>query len=113
LESLPYLAELAETSLDIAMRAILDSDLSELDELEKLEAQSDIEIKEMFEEIADYLSRRSDISEIAMYYIIVGRYYERAADHALAIAEAASYMITGERKKLGLPHEGETKSMLD
>jgi phosphate transport system protein len=113
LESLPYLAELAETSLDIAMRAILDSDLSELDELEKLETQSDIETAEMFEEIADYLRGRRDISEIAMYYIIVGRYYERAADHALSIAEAAYYMVNGERKKLGLRHETDSKSMLD
>lgn len=114
LESLPYLTELAETSLDIAMRAILESDLSELDELEKLEAQSDIETADMFEEIADFLTRKRDISEIAMYYIIVGRYCERAADHALSIAEAAHYMITGERKKLGLAHEGERpKSLLD
>ncbi|MGY5864429.1 MAG: phosphate uptake regulator PhoU [Candidatus Thorarchaeota archaeon] len=113
LESLPYLAELAETSLDIAMRAVLASDLSELEELEKLEAQSDVETAEMFEEIADFLTRRRDISEIAMYYIIVGRYCERAADHALSIAEAASYMVTGERKKLGLVHKDEPKSMLD
>jgi phosphate transport system protein len=113
LESLPYLTELAETSLDIAMRAILESDLSELDELEKLETQSDIETAEMFEEIADYLRGRRDISEIAMYYIIVGRYCERAADHALSIAETASYMVTGERKKLGLKHKTESKSMLD
>jgi phosphate transport system protein len=113
LESLPYLAELADTSLDIAMRAILESDLSEIDELEKLETQSDIETAEMFEEIADYLKGSRDISEIAMYYIIVGRYCERAADHALSIAEAAYYMVTGKRKKLGLRHETESKSMLD
>lgn len=113
LESLPYLAELAETSLDIAMRAVLESDLSELEELEKLETQSDVEIAEMFEEIAEYLSRRRDISEIAMYYIIVGRYCERAADHALSIAEAAIYMVTGERRKLGLVLKDESKSMLD
>ncbi|MHA2027282.1 MAG: phosphate signaling complex PhoU family protein [Candidatus Thorarchaeota archaeon] len=114
LESLPYLTELAETSLDIAMRAVLESDISELEELEKLEAQSDVETAEMFEEIADFLTRRRDISEIAMYYIIVGRYCERAADHALLIAEAAYYLVTGERKKLGLVHEDEQpKSLLD
>jgi len=113
LESLPYLTELAEASLEIAMRAILDSDLSELDELEKLENQSDTEAADMFEEIADYLRGRRDISEIAMYYIIVGRYCERAADHALSIAESAYYMVNGERKKLGLKHEIESESMLD
>ena len=113
LESLPYLAELAEAALDVAMRALLEADLSEINELEKLEAQSDNETAEMFEEIAEYLSRRRDISEIAMYYIIVGRYFERAADQAIAIAEAASYMITGERTILGLAYKEEPQSLLD
>ncbi len=95
------------------MRAVLDEDLSEISELEKLEAQSDREAVDMFEEIAEYLSHRRDISEMAMYYIIVGRYCERAADQAIRIAESAIFTITGERKKLGLEHEDESESMLD
>ncbi|MFX1560754.1 MAG: phosphate uptake regulator PhoU [Promethearchaeota archaeon] len=113
LVSLPYLAELAVSAIDLSMRAVLDEDLSEIDELEKLEAQSDNETVEMFEEIAEYLNRRRDISELAMYYIIVGRYCERAADQAIRIAELAIYMITGERKTLGLIYKEEPESMLD
>jgi phosphate uptake regulator len=41
-----------------------------------------------------------------MFYIIVGRYFERAADQAFSIAERATYMVTGERKKLGLAYKG-------
>jgi phosphate transport system protein len=113
LESLPYLAELALSAIDTSMRTILDEDLSEIEEIEKLEAQSDSEAADMFEEIAGYLNRRRDISELAMYYIIIGRYCERAADQAIRIAEAAIYAMTGERKKLGLVYKDETESMLD
>ncbi|MFX1605409.1 MAG: phosphate uptake regulator PhoU [Promethearchaeota archaeon] len=106
LESLPFLADLAIRTLDIAMKGILDEDLSQIDELEKLEAESDRETSEMFEEIAQYLRERHDIEEMALYYIIVGRYCERAADQAFLIAEKAVYMVTGERKKLGLAYKG-------
>ena len=106
LVTLPYLAELANTSIKISVRAILEEDLDEIDELEKLEAQSDNEATEMFQEIATYLNNRRDISNIAMLYVIVGRYFERAADQAVNIAEYAVYLVNGERKKLGLAYKG-------
>ncbi len=106
--SLPYLAKLAKDTIDYAMLGITDKDLSKIDELEKLEAESDRETGEMFEEIAEYLRQRTDITRMAMYYVIVGRYCERAADHAFSIAERAVYMVTGERKKLGLAYKGKS-----
>jgi len=113
LVSLPYLADLAITAIDTSMRAVLEADLSEIDALEKLEAQSDREAADMFEEIAGYLNRRRDISELAMFYVIVGRYCERASDQAIAIAESASYMVTGNRVKLGIAYKGESATLLD
>ncbi|TFG32074.1 hypothetical protein EU528_04430 [Candidatus Thorarchaeota archaeon] len=106
LDTLPYLSELARTALSIGVRAVLEEDLSEIDELEKLEAQSDNEATEMFQEIAMYLNTRRDISNIAMLYVIVGRYFERAADQAINIAESAVFLVSGERKKLGLAYKG-------
>ena len=106
--SLPYLANLAKQTLEIAMSAVLDRDLSRLDELEKLEADSDKETSEMFQEITEYLRKREDIVSMAMYYVIIGRYCERAADHAFSIAERAVFMITGERTKLGLAYKGKS-----
>ncbi len=105
LESLPYLAELAKSTLDIAMKALVEKDLSELDELEKLEAESDRETAEMFEEIAEFLKKMDNIEAMSMFYVIIGRYCERAADQAFAIAERAYYTVTGERKKLGLAYK--------
>ncbi len=106
LVTLPYLGELANTAISISIRAVLEEDLTEIDELEKLEAQSDNEATEMFQEIASYLNTRRDISTIAMLYVIVGRYFERAADQAINIAEYAVYLVNGERKKLGLAYKG-------
>jgi len=106
--SLPYLAELAVKTLDIAMAGITEGDLSQIDELEKLEATSDKETSEMFEEIAEYLRKQKGIEEMAMFYVIVGRYCERAADQAFLIAERAVYMVTGKRKKLGIAYKGKS-----
>ena len=41
--------------LSANVNGILDEDLSQFDELEKMEAESDRETSEMFEEIAQYL----------------------------------------------------------
>jgi phosphate transport system protein len=106
LESLPFLAETAKKCLDIAMDSIYTSNLDQLDELEKLEATSDKETSAMFTEIVKYLRERDDIEEMAMFYVIVARYFERAADQAFQIAEKAVYMVTGQRKKLGLAYKG-------
>ncbi len=107
LESIPLMANIAKKTLDIAMRALLEGDLSEIDKLEQLEARSDKETVEMFEEITEYLKKMSDITTMSMYYMIVGRYCERAADHAFSIAERAIYVHTGKRRKLGLAYKGQ------
>jgi len=106
LDTLPYLSEIASTAISVSVKAVIEEDLSEIGELEKLEAQSDNEATEMFQEIATYLNNRRDISNIAMLYVIVGRYFERAADQAIRIAESAVYLVSGERKKLGLAYKG-------
>lgn len=106
LESIPYLSDIARAALETSLRALLQSDLSEIDELEKLEAQSDHELSDMFDEIADYLRQRKDIGTLAMCYMIVGRYCERAADEAIVIAEAAVYLVEGEHRKLGQAYKG-------
>ena len=78
---------------------------AEHDKLEKLEAESDKETEEMFQEISEYLRRQEGIERMSMFYVIVGRYFERAADHAFQMAERAIYMKTGAKKKLGLAYK--------
>ncbi len=111
MESLPYMAELAKKTLDISINAILTEDLSEISQLEELEARSDKETEEMFAEIVEFLRKRTDITQMSLMYIIVGRYFERAADQAFMIAERAVYMVKGERVKLGLAYKSEEMHM--
>ena len=88
--------------MEISKEAILDGNLKRINQLEELEAESDKETEEMFIEIAEYLRKMDGIERMAMFYIIVGRYYERAADQAFQMAERGIYIVTGQRKKLGL-----------
>ncbi|RDE12895.1 MAG: hypothetical protein C4K47_07140 [Candidatus Thorarchaeota archaeon] len=106
LEILPRMAETAKKTLDIAMDAVITGDLSHIDELEKLEVQMDKDTEDMFEEIVGYLRERQDITRMSLFYILVGRYYERTSDHAFMIAERAIYMVTGKKRKLGLAYRG-------
>ncbi|MHA1909221.1 MAG: phosphate signaling complex PhoU family protein [Candidatus Thorarchaeota archaeon] len=107
LVSLPHMAHLAKQTLLIAKKAVLDEDLSEIDELEKLEAETDKETVEMFQEISEYLRKEDGIERMSMFYMIIGRYFERAADQAFQIAERAIYMVTGEKKQLGIAYQRE------
>ncbi len=59
----------------------------------------------MFQEISEYLRKDDGIEKMSLFYILVGRYFERAADQAFQIAERAVYMITGEKKQLGLAYQ--------
>ncbi len=103
--SLPHPADLAIQTLNIARKAVLQGDLSGIDELEKLEAESDKETEDMFQEISEYLRKQEGIERMSMFYVIVGRYFERAADHAFQMAERAIYMKTGKKQKLGLAYK--------
>ena len=104
LQILPHMAQMAKRTVDIAMNALLTGDLSGIGELEELEAQIDKETEDMFEEIVGYLRQRQDITRMSLFYILVGRYFERTSDHAFMIAERAIYMVTGKKRKLGLAY---------
>ncbi|NWF97048.1 MAG: hypothetical protein HXY34_12975 [Candidatus Thorarchaeota archaeon] len=104
--SIPQMTQNAIECLNIAVKALLEGDLSNIAALEKLEAETDGETVEMFHEITEYLRKRQDITLMSMYYMIVGRYCERAADHAFSIAERAVYVHTGKRVHLGLAYKG-------
>ncbi len=108
--TIPQLAQMAMETLSIAMNALLHKELSKIDRLEELEAQTDKEMVSMFEEIVGYLRERTDVVRMSLIYIIVGRYCERAADHAFSIAERAIYVHTGHRKKLGLAYQQKDQS---
>ena len=44
--------------------------------------------------------------ETAVNVALLGRYYERFADHAVAIAQSVIFIVTGMRPDVGAPHVG-------
>ncbi|MBN2230208.1 MAG: hypothetical protein JW779_11530 [Candidatus Thorarchaeota archaeon] len=102
LQSLPHLKQLAQETINIAMEAVLDGNLERIPDLENLESESDRETEEMFQEISEFLRKQDGIEKMSMFYVIVGRYFERAADHGLQIAERGIYIHTGKKKQLGI-----------
>ena len=44
--------------------------------------------------------------ETAVNVALLGRYYERFADHAVAIAQSVIYIVTGTKPEDGAPHVG-------
>jgi phosphate transport system protein len=44
--------------------------------------------------------------ETAVNVALLGRYYERFADHAVAIAQSVIFMVTGRKPPVGAPHIG-------
>ena len=62
----------------------------------------DDEIDELYRElVAALFAVREDISfEMAIQLVLVGRYFERIADHAVNIAERMRYLVTGDVEHL-------------
>jgi phosphate transport system protein len=112
IKSFAEIAELAMRTLEISIRAILEEDLSEINQLEQLELKSDKTAEEMYEEIVEFLRHQTDISQMAVMYVIIGRYFERTTDQALMMAERALYMVNGERVKLDLVYRTDLQSSL-
>jgi phosphate transport system protein len=52
------------------------------------------------------LDKRSYGVETAVNVALLGRYYERFADHAVAIAQSVIFMVTGTKPRIGAPHAG-------
>lgn len=54
---------------------------------------------------AGYPSRRHGV-ETAVDVALLGRYYERLADHVVAFAQSVILMVTGPKPHVGAPHIG-------
>jgi phosphate transport system protein len=65
--------------------------------------QLDDEIDHLYQDLVKelFLLRDETSFEVAMNLVLVGRFFERIADHAVNMAERLRYFTTGDEAHLG------------
>ena len=94
--------ELGEASIRIMGRAIdawATKDLALATEISQMDDEIDSLYAELFRELVE-VSSETDF-HTAMNLVLVGRWFERIADHAVNISEGIRYYITGDTELLG------------
>ncbi len=95
---LPEMARIAiqmtETALNGLFATNTESPLKKLLEEDEL---VDAMMEELFRELVTYTAEDPSRFTVAMYYLLAGRYLERAEDHAVSIGYYVHYMKTGKR----------------
>src|SRR5680860_529507 len=76
---------------DVALAAELDEQDDEIDNL----------YAGLFEELFAACGESKASFETGMNLVLVGRYFERIADHSVNMAERVRYLVTGEEEHLG------------
>lgn len=98
LVKLPEMGRMANRMTKFALDALFDNNAeSPLKKLMEDDALVDAMMDELFRELATYTSEDPRRFTVAMYYLLAGRYLERAVDHAVSIGFYAHYLRTGQR----------------
>ena len=86
----------ASTQTRVAIDAFADADPSWAAALADMDDQMDELTKSLFRHILSSDSSDEAAVLLAVQMALVGRHYERIADHAVTIAERVGFMVTGE-----------------
>jgi phosphate transport system protein len=97
LVSIPHIAEMASKMVDLSVKSFLERDTLLTKEVFEIEDKVDSLYDEIFREVITYMMEDSKKIGIGINYMLVARYLERIADHAVNISERVIYMVTGER----------------
>lgn len=90
----------AEAAVRISVRGFVEKDMLLSDEVEKLEEDTDSQLKLLLEKLKTEAQKGRQHTEIAFRTYMISKYLERAADNAVRITHATGYMVTGDRKYL-------------
>ena len=97
LGSIPQMAEMTIRLVDRAARAFVERDAESVRHIEEEDDSVDLLHEQAFQEIIGRMKTGELDAEVGARYILVSRYLERIADHAVNIGERVVYMVTGER----------------
>ncbi|MEA2685145.1 MAG: phosphate transport system protein [Actinomycetota bacterium] len=87
--------EQATAQLQVATEAFADRDPVRAKALADMDDVMDDLQKELFRTIFQLPGRDEAVVQMAVQIALVGRYFERIADHAVNVAERVPYMVTG------------------
>lgn len=99
LEFLPKMAETASKMVRGSIDAFVNNDKSHAEAIIKMDDEVDGFFIEIKNKIISLIQKGSAGGEDAIDFLMVAKYYERIADHAVNIAEWVLFSITGEHKK--------------
>ncbi len=85
----------AAAQLRLAIEAFADRDVARAAALADMDDVMDELQKELFQAIFSLRSPDDSTLQLAVQMALVGRYYERAGDHAANVADRVRFMVTG------------------
>ena len=97
------MGDVASRIADGARATLLISDAEDAARLELDDDAMDGLLRALFRALVDHWSYGV---EAAINVALIGRYYERFADHAVTIAQSLIFMVTGMRPHVGAPRVG-------
>ena len=98
LVGLERLTELVSRMVTMSVGSFIERDKESAKKVFEIEESVDALYEEIFREVLTYMAEDMSKVSIGTRYILIGRYLERAADHACNISARTIYLVTGERK---------------
>jgi len=103
LVSIPHMADLTVAMVEKAVRALIHEDVQLAEALDDDDEAVDSIYDEIFREAVTYMMDGTVKITTGANYILVARYLERIADHAVNIGERVIYLVTAKRPPWAMP----------
>ncbi len=97
LPGLPKMVDRTIEMVDVVTEAFVRRNAETVRDIAEADDLVDLQYDETFQAVVGYMEDRSLSVQLGARYILVARYLERIADHAVNIGERVVYMVTGER----------------
>jgi phosphate transport system protein len=104
LGNLTRMADLTIHMVDTVIRAFVNRDAESVRDIGKFDDAVDDMHDELFDELVKLMDNRTLKVSQGAQYILVSRYLERIADHAVNVGNRVVYMVTGEQPRHPAPY---------
>lgn len=93
------MGDLAIHMVDTAVRALVNRDADSVKDISKFDDTVDDLHDEVFKDLVDAMQKGTLDPALGARYVLINRYLERIADHAVNIGQRVIYMVTGEQPR--------------